>query len=282
MKSTIITLALCALLAVPAFAQTPVETSNVRAYDGIIHLGTFDPATGQLDSSTASVKAAGDIIWDNTTASGSFGQFVANEELLDEGDLPDGTLIQSFQVGFATDATAADFIYTFYTNDSFNTVGAPLSTRTGNVATYPISLTGLPGGGFFAFTVDVDVTGDEIVIAGPDLDMDTLTDWGFGVHLVSQNGTAFGPLLTSPGPDPVGAPGANLGVFDVFDPPAFDPGATYIGSFAFTPPLPSQFHMQLIEGAPPAIDVPTSSDYGLLLLVLGLAGAAFLTLRRTL
>jgi hypothetical protein len=272
-------LALVALLsALPALAQSPNLDSKLTAVEGVIHLGTLDLATGQITAD----KAAGDIIWDATVPTGFFrGSASTTEEVIDEGDLPAGTVVQSFQIGFATDAVGTVGLqYAFYTNNQFNTVGAPLNLYNGDPAVFDLSISGLVGGGFFAYTLNVNIPGGGMIINGPDLDLDGDTDWGWGVVVTDfGNATALGPSITGLGPAAVGAPGA-ADLFDVFNPPVLEPGATYAGTFFFGGNPFAQFYMQLIEGELPIIAVPTLDKVGLVALMLLLAGLGVFLINR--
>ena len=274
--------ALVALLsALPALAQSPVQDNQFTPVEGVIHLGTLDLATGQISAGKAD-KAAGDVLWDATTASGFFrGNTSTTEEVIDEGDLPSGSVAQSFQIGFATDAVGSVGLqYAFYTNNQFNTLGGPLTLANGDPAVFDLTVSGLVGGGFFAYTLDVNFPGGGLLINGPDLDMDGDTDWGWGVVVRDfGNATSLGPLLTTPGPAAVGAPGA-VDLFDVFDPPFLDPGGAYASTLFFGGFPFAQFYMQLIEGELPVVTVPTLDKVGLMALVLLLAGLGVFYINR--
>lgn len=268
-------------MAVPAVASPQLETLAAQPeIQGVIHLGTLDMATGQLVKST---KAQGDTVWDNTVSANQFRNQVGEPtiEVLDEGDLPDGTVVGAIQIGFVTDSSEPVTLrYAFYQNDNFDTVGDVLSTLDGDPAIYDITLGGLIGGGNFIYTADIMLDSD-FVITGPDLDGDLATDWGWGFSVVDPGNAAagIGPLLSGPGPDPVGAPGAE-DIFDLFDPPAFDDDAEYQGTFFFGGAPFAQFHMRLIEGFQPVTNVPVNADWSLLLLMAALLGSGLFFLVR--
>ncbi len=267
------------MVAVPTFAQSPAA-STAQSLQEVIHLGSLDLSTGEFTSadeaSGITVRAPGDIIWDNTGPVGSFFNFanftLTGTAFVDPGDLPAGTIVGGFQIGFATDASGAISLrYTFSEGEIFDAAGAPLATASGGQAIYDIDISGLPGGGIFGFTLDV--TGiDPFIISGADLDMDTQSDWIWGIEATDAgNATALGPLLATEGP--FGAPGR----FDAFD---VYLGGVYNTSLFFGGSPFAQYHMQLIEGSLPVINVPTASHYGLMALFLALAGAAFFVIRR--
>ena len=147
MKKVLLFALVALLSALPTFAQSPVQDNQFTAVEGVIHLGTLDLETGQISAGKAD-KAAGDILWDATTPSGFFrGNSSTTEEVIDEGDLPAGSVVESFQIGFATDAVGSvSFQYAFYTNNQFNTVGDPLSLANGDPAVFDITVSGLPVG----------------------------------------------------------------------------------------------------------------------------------------
>ncbi|MCB1609251.1 MAG: DUF11 domain-containing protein [Xanthomonadales bacterium] len=241
-----------ALPLAPAMAQTApaIDAGGPIAVDQVIHLGTFAlSGTGRL--TPVQPSAPGDTVWDNSVTTGFFRGQPVGQEILDEGDLPDGTVIGEFQIGFATDAVGdVTLRYSFYENNNFNTVGNLLPTVGGGQATYDIPITGLPGGGIFAFTINIMLAADDqFIITGPDSDMNPGTDWGWGfVVLNPGNSTSLGPLITAEGPPP-GAPG-RADLFDQFTP---DVNGTYDGTFFFGGSPFAQFHMVLIEGSNPPL-----------------------------
>ena len=267
------------MVAIPAFAQSPAATTSQSVQD-TIHLGSLDLSTGEFTSadeaSGITARAPGDIVWDNSAGIPSFFNF-ANFSLtgttyVDPGDLPEGTVIGGFQIGFATDAVGDITLrYTFSEGEIFDAAGAPLTTASGGQAIYDIDISGLPGGGIFGFTLDI--TGiDPFIISGADLDMDGNSDWIWGIEaLDAGNATALGPSLAGEGP--FLAPG-RFDAFDVYVGGVFN-SSLFFGGNPF-----AQYHMQLVEGRLPVINVPTASHYGLLALFLALAGAAFVVIRR--
>lgn len=277
--------AVLSLVVVASASAAPVaDTAPLATAGDVIHLGTLDYSTGELR--VGEERGVPDILWEATTPTGFFrNQPTATQEVLDEGDLPDEPYVGQFQIGFVTDAVGCVTLrYAFYENDQFDTVGAPLPRLDGGDAVYDVEACGLTGGGLFAYTLDVELPDFmQFQIVGPDLDMDGATDWGWGFSVVDPGSTVagIGPSIASPGPGP--SQGA-ADIFDVYDPPVLDPGATYGGTFFFGGAPFAQFHMQLVRGPgpppPPAIEVPTTDRTGLFGLLALLAGIGVFVIAR--
>jgi uncharacterized repeat protein (TIGR01451 family) len=255
-----------AILNAPVNAQTAPINNNtlIQNVTGVTHLGTYElSSSGQLTPTPSNPNvptAAGDVLWDNT---GNVGQFrnTIGQEVLDTGDLPDGTIIGEFQVGFATDATGSvSFRYTFYENNGFNTVGNILPTNSGGQASYDFTVGGLPGGGIGAFTFNVVLpVDDHFIITGADIDANPGTDWGWGFIATDiGTGTAVGPLISAEGAPP-GAPGRG-DFFDLYTPDVAT--GTHSGAFFFGGAPFAQYHMLLLEGLPYEADLSITNTDG--------------------
>lgn len=278
MKKIVLVLALASFISLaPLYATPQAATSAPLAVEQVIDLGIveLDPRSGKA----APEKAPGDIIWDNSISLSTFFPISVGEEYLDVGDLPDGTPISQFQFGFATDASGPVTVrITFYTGNGFGTAGAPFTTNDNGIASYDVTVS-VPGGGTFGYTVTVPLpTGDQFTITGEDLDMDGATDWMYGFALLDQgNGTVLGPSIAAEGI--FGAPGRE-DFFDVYGPPPILEGGVYDSSLFFGGAPFAQYLMVLTEGSPLATAIPTASEYGLMALILALAGAALFLIKR--
>ena len=250
---TSVGLVAAAALCMPSSVLAQVTPGRAIAQDvgNAIHLGTYQLSdNGQITPLNPDGAAT---IWDNTASIGSFRSTVG-EEAVDVGDLPDGTIVGGFQIGFATDATGSvSFRYSFYDGDGFDSIGGLLPTNSGGTAAYDITVDGLAGGGIFAYTVDIVLpVEDHFIITGPDVDMVPGTDWSWGyVTTDAGNSTLIGPLITGEGPPP-GAPG-RADFFDVYTPDVAT--GAHSGTFFFGGNPFAQFHMLLTQGSPFLADV---------------------------
>lgn len=271
-----------------ATAQDAAVNEIQQLTGPIIHLGTHTYTPGGLhiqvnpeDFGNIPEIGGGTVVYDNTTGTGFFSNRPPGQEIVDSADLPDGTNVGEFQIGFVSDAVGSVTMrYTFYQTNLFDSITGILQGHNGSDAQFVITVSGLPGGGLFGFTVNIVLEPeDHFVITGPDVDAFAGTDWGWSyASLDIGTGTALGPLITTPGGGP-GAPGSE-DLFDRYDPPLAD-GGTYTNTFNFGGFPVAAFHMQLIEGVAPFFTIPTLSEYGLGLMVLLLMGAAVVMMRRS-
>ena len=262
-------------------AKTPDNIRSVSSLSStsITDLGTLNLATGQI--STNASRQLFETIWDNTDFTASYFD-IATAELIDTGDLPSGTWIDKFSIGFATDAgTAVTLRISFYQTDAFNNPDplVPLLKADGTPAVYDFStavLSGVPGNGPLAYSFDVSLPEDlQFQITGADLDGDNVSDWGYGYQVLDAgDSTTLGPLISGEGLDPVGAQG-RWDAFDLFDPPG-----TYVTTTNFGGSIFAQFHMRLREGTGPIYMVPAMNSFGVILLSLLLAMGGMLVVRR--
>jgi hypothetical protein len=256
-----------------------------------VYLGTYDVAAGTLTPPASSLQGAeAATIWSTSTPSGFFLPVLStSNERINIGDLPDGTVIGSFTVGFTTDSSdPIGMSIAFYTTNGMNTQTGLLQKLNGSDAVYNFTvgnLTGVPGDPPIGYTLRVELTGGEqLVIAGPDVDLDGATDWGwgqtftdFGNASAACNGApCIGGRLAGV-TDPPGAQGSE-DFWDDFDPPAWQNG-TYNGTFGPFPGgfPPATFLMSLALAPTP---IPTLSEAGLAVLVVVLGALAVAMLRR--
>jgi hypothetical protein len=230
-------LLLCALLAfvVPVMAD-PVP----MAVEGAVDLGTYDMATGQWNGG----RFGPTVAWDCTVGTGYFyNSMTAPSVEQDWGDLTAATTVNGFNVGFATNATALDLCVWFYEGTTgYGVAGNP-------VTGFTIPISGLPGGGYWGITADIDLEG------GNEFNLPA-GDWGYSYAFHNAVGaTGYGPLLTTAGPDPVGAPG----IEDVWDKYA-DSGTcepvtnlTLLGTYWFGGSPFAQYHMRLYTPEPSSL-----------------------------
>lgn len=238
-KNTVAVLAILSLIAVST-AASAIEEVAVSPM-GSVSFASYDFATGTVTSGAR--EFGPDIAWDATDAVGSFRNTDIGTETVDWGDVAIGTVVNGFQIGYATDSTSpVDLTIRFYEpGNGFGDVSAV-------IATFP--LTGLPAsvsGGAEGFVVDVDLEGGgEFTITGPDVEPDGLADFEYGYESITSAGTALGPLIVNPLPF---APGAE-DAFDLYTPN--QDGGTYDGTFFFGGDPFAQFHMRLYTVPEPA------------------------------
>lgn len=239
----IVLLAAVAALAVPALAEQFLSAGTVR-------YGTYDLASGTVTENPAA-RFGPAIAWDCTTQQGFYAAST-DRERLDWGDTASGLVVNGFQIGYATNSTTPVSAYVaFYSG--INGGGDPLGTT---ITVF--DLANLPGGGGWFLDVDLE-GGYEFTITAPDLDGDGLGDFGYGYHFYNGgDGTSTGPLLTLPGPDPVGAPGVE-DAYDRYNAPGRWAGGAFVGTYWFggwdptdnDPPF-TQFWMRLYTVPEPA------------------------------
>lgn len=230
-KRLLLSVLCVALMASLSFAQITSDVPGPVTFGGVYHVTSGVYSTGGPEFGPA-------IAWDATDFVPSFfGNAIADEEV-DWGDVTPGTVVNGFQIGYATDsATPVDLDVTFYAPGN----GGLDASAT--IASFTIAgLPGSAGGGVEAFAFDIDLEGgSEFVIAGGDLDADGLDDFEYGYNFTAYSGgSSTGPLLVGPGPD---APGAE----DIWDNYA---GGTQNGggvgsTFFFGGDPFAQFHMRL-------------------------------------
>ncbi len=259
-----VALAVLATLFLVASAQ-----ADFIEYSGKIRRFTYHYATGTITETTNNAQSFGpDVAWDSTAFTGSFyGSDLATappEEVVDWGDVEDGTVVNGFQIGYAADAPdPVDYQVNFYTGNGFGDASATLAR---------FDLTGLPTNGdgtLGGFVIDVDLEGGfEFTITGPDTDGFAGTDFEYGYIPLAGAGTGstIGTLISTGG---FGEEDA----FDVYEPGAQADGGPYAGSLFFGGTPFAQMHMRLYTNAIPE---PTSAA----LLGLGVLGLALVRRRK--
>ena len=261
----------CAGLATGASAQAqPTERfSKITLQDGpaAVHVSARQGATftrHTIDSASAGSPEVGEF-WENTDYIGNGTIFfnlddganaVFGREAGDWGDVADGSFVQSIAIGYATDLldpnfvgiVGLDLVVNFYVE--YEGFGGPAV----HVAT--IIVEDLPGAAtagqasLVTGTIDLTVTGSEFCIAGPDLDGDELTDFGYRYSFVQAQVGAkgtIGPLTAYPAS--LGGLGNATGVENGFDEFEAPPQQNIIGTYNFggTPPTEpiASFYMAL-------------------------------------
>ncbi len=210
----------------------------------------YSMATGEVTIDGGDTRFGPATAWDSTTYTGFYSNRIATQWVVDWGDVANNTLVNGFQIGYATNSNVSVGIaVNFYApGDGFNDA-SPL------LASYTIS--GLPGtttpGSVTAYVVDIDLAGgNEFMLSGPDTDGDGLTDFEYEYNMVNRgDATSMGPLISTGG----------VGQEDAFD--RYDNGrqgvGAYGGTFWFGGNPFAQFHMRLYT-------VPEPSSLALLAL----------------
>ena len=85
--------------------------ADFQSVETINYAGTYSMAQGQLNGTAF---FGPDVAYDNTTTSGFFSGRAANSEFIDWGNMAAGTVVNGFQIGYATDAPVVDLAITFY------------------------------------------------------------------------------------------------------------------------------------------------------------------------
>ncbi len=226
-----------AALAFPALAEdlTPVES---------VQYGKYSMATGEYSLDGGVQRFGPATAWDSTLFTGSFSNRISTQWVVDWGDVANGTFVNGFQMGYATNSTLpVNITVNFY--DNGNGFGDPSTLA----ASYLIS--GLPGtsvpGQIQAFAFDIDLMGGfEFTINSADLDGDNLADFEYEYNMTNRgNATSMGPLISTGG---VGQEDA----FDRYDGNSQAGGGTLGGTFFFGGNPFAQFHMRLYTVPEPA------------------------------
>lgn len=274
----------------PVLAQPEAAEVTFPETATVVHLGTYHVASDSWSAPAS--KGAGPVpIWATSEPSGLFFP-VSNttRERINSGDLPEGTLISRFTIGFTTDSSMpVGASLAFYNTDLFDTQTGLLQRADGSDAVYALTFPDVDGtpGEQIPYNVTIDLTGGaEVVITGPDVDGDGKTDWGWGsVYDNLGNATigcsgfpCLGPRLAGVSTPP-GATGSQ-NRWDAFDPAAWT-GGVYQETLEFPTEFPPGTNFIILEGQiPTVVDIPTLSQVGLLVLILGLGGFGMVALRR--
>ncbi len=231
-------LATVGALALPALADEMalgVDSFSTAHYSASTGEVTTDGATQRYGPATA---------WDSTTSTGFFSNRISSQWVVDWGDVANNTLVNGFQLGYATNSNVpVNITVSFYAPGDGHGDASTL------LASYLIP--GLPGtttpGTITGWTVDVDLEGGfEFLLSGADLDGDGLTDFEYEYNMTNRgDATSMGPLISTGG---VGQEDA----FDRYDNNSQAGGGTYAGTFWFGGNPYAQFHMRLYTVPEPA------------------------------
>lgn len=230
---------------------------EITSVGSVKYMGELNLASGTW-SDHRPTSFGPDVAWDNGLFDTGFFSGATDRERLDWGDVATGTVVNGFQLAYATDSTVPiDIIVAFYDSENgVNTPGAEVLF----VMEF-LDLEGSASGLFEAFAYDIDLEGGgEFTIDGADLDGDGLSDFGYGYHTTSGGlGTATGPLLSSPEGlgSGVGAPGIE-DFYDRYAPLGKHAGSAYVSTVDVSPaggnPF-TQYHMILYTPEPSALAV---------------------------
>lgn len=201
----------------------------------------------------------GDALWVSVMTTGYFyglGNCVrpgeTEERVLDWGDIPQSTLVDGFQIGYATDANSDPNGILLEINFHDNTNG--FGNNSDPTIGFWIQVPGVPPGFPYQFvgwifTFDLEGSGYEFALGDQDLDGDQLADFGYSYRIIDPlNSTATGPLISTPDPnDPLAATGAE-DAFDDYQDPNYapcDPNLPFWATHWFGGAPYAQFHLAL-------------------------------------
>jgi len=243
MKRVLIVAAICAVAA-PALASPellPVMGKNYAVYNVVTKDVTPTPGPVRY----------GDPVWSSTNDSGwYFGSYNYGWTVLDWGDVGTpgvGVYIDGWQFAYATSvyggAGTLDCVMLFLANENgFNSADKQF------LAGFIVE--DLPGRGAdynaWIVTVDLEGTGYEFTIDGPDLDSDNLVDFGYTYWFLNIPTSATGPLISGDTNTVNNPPGCE-DAFDAYLDPNLPP-ASYGGTWWFGGDPFAQFYLELYEG----------------------------------
>ncbi|TDJ70362.1 MAG: hypothetical protein E2O39_10140, partial [Planctomycetota bacterium] len=189
-----------------AFAQTDFSSVILPAPPGTF-VGTYHVASGKFIPAQPGEEGigVGDEIFNNTAPSGFFANFGDGVGIIDEGIIPDNSLVAGGQAEYLLNR-----VLVAYCSNSTGTVDLEMNlydsyaacddfAGTGGSAppVFTIMATGLPGGdgvgGLACSFVALDLTGAGVCLAGTD--GTTGFDFGYSYRFFGS-GSALGPILT--------------------------------------------------------------------------------------
>lgn len=227
---------ICCLVAATGTAGI-VGADTALPFSGSVRHATIMAATGEVIVHGEGAPRSGpEVVWDNTTFAGQFTDS-GSLQFVDWGDIGSGHIINGFSFGYFTRSTidAISVELTFYgTENGFGDTSDTLRKFVFSGLFGDILGTGTA----WTFDVDLTGTGDEFAITGPDLDADSLIDFGFGYRILNPGNNTTGPLIASGG---VG----NEDAFDVYAGGAQNAGGTFTGTSFFGGDPFAGFYMKL-------------------------------------
>ncbi|MEP0847853.1 MAG: hypothetical protein HRF50_13670 [Phycisphaerae bacterium] len=218
----------------------------------------YHAASGTTTASGGAGARMGNPFWVTVTTTGWFyglqncvrpGE--AEELVLDWGDVQASSLVDGFQIGYATDASDPNGILleiNFHNNsngfgDNENRLLGFWLQLPGRPPSFPYQFVG------WIFTFDLEGTGYEFSLGDQDLDDDQLADFAYSYRIIDpSDSTATGPLISIPDPNnPLAAPGVEDAFDDYLDPnyAPCDPNVPYFSTYWFGGTPYAQFHLAL-------------------------------------